>query len=85
MQRVLNPLLSKNPLTDPCRYVKLRLQGVTVVFSSGDTGVPGRPTAEQYPGACLGPDNQIFGPTFPVKYSHFATLPITDLQLLIFA
>lgn len=51
--------------------MNLGLQGVTVVFASGDAGVAGRPTAGHEYGTCLGSDNQIFSPTFPVKYTLF--------------
>jgi len=39
--------------------MKLGLQGITVVVSSGDSGVSNRD------GSCLGPKNKIFSPGFP--------------------
>lgn len=40
--------------------MKLGLQGVSVLFASGDNGVAGHD-------GCLGPRNDIFSPTFPAK------------------
>lgn len=39
--------------------MKLGLQGVTIVFASGDAGVSDRN------GACLGPNENIFSPDYP--------------------
>lgn len=44
----------------PSRYMKLGLQGVSVLFASGDNGVAGHD-------GCLGPKKDIFSPTFPAK------------------
>ncbi|KAJ5389262.1 Rattus norvegicus CLN2 is a lysosomal protease Precursor [Penicillium cataractarum] len=41
-------------------YMKLGLQGVSVLFASGDNGVAGHD-------GCLGPSQDIFSPTFPAK------------------
>ncbi|KAF3385024.1 Aorsin [Penicillium rolfsii] len=41
-------------------YMKLGLQGVSVLFASGDHGVAGHD-------GCLGPREDIFSPTFPAK------------------
>ena len=40
--------------------MKLGLQGVSVLFASGDNGVAGHD-------GCLGPSQDIFSPTFPAK------------------
>jgi len=40
-------------------FMKLGLQGVTIVFASGDAGVSDRN------GACLGPQQNIFSPDYP--------------------
>jgi tripeptidyl-peptidase-1 len=40
--------------------MKLGLQGVSVLFASGDHGVAGQD-------GCLGPGEDIFSPTFPAK------------------
>jgi tripeptidyl-peptidase-1 len=40
--------------------MKLGLQGVSVLFASGDNGVAGHD-------GCLGPKKDIFSPTFPAK------------------
>jgi tripeptidyl-peptidase-1 len=44
----------------PNRYMKLGLQGVSVLLASGDHGVAGQD-------GCLGPREDIFSPTFPAK------------------
>ncbi|KAL9113211.1 MAG: hypothetical protein Q9227_002546 [Pyrenula ochraceoflavens] len=45
-------------------FMKLALQGHTIVFSSGDTGVAGR-AGDPAPNGCLGPDHTIFNPRWP--------------------
>ena len=61
------------------RFMKLGLQGHSIFFSSGDTGVAGRP-ANPAPNGCLGSDNTIFNPRFPDKYVKFcASHPIKCL------
>ena len=45
------------------RYLKLGLQGVTFLFASGDAGVGNYP--RPYGNGCLGPNNDIFNPTWP--------------------
>jgi tripeptidyl-peptidase-1 len=40
-------------------FMKLGLQGVSIVFASGDAGVSDRN------GACLGPNQDIFSPDYP--------------------
>jgi len=44
--------------------MKLALQGHTILFSSGDTGVAGR-AADPAPIGCLGPNSTIFNPRYP--------------------
>jgi tripeptidyl-peptidase I len=46
------------------RFMKLALQGHTIFFSSGDTGVAGRPT-DPRPNGCLGDNHTIFNPRWP--------------------
>ncbi|KAK4539363.1 hypothetical protein LTR36_010993 [Oleoguttula mirabilis] len=45
-------------------FMKLALQGHTIFFSSGDTGVAGRAT-DPSPNGCLGTNNTIFNPRWP--------------------
>lgn len=49
------------------RYLKLGLQGVSIIFSSGDDGVGfnGHPTVSGP--KCLGKENRIFNPTWPAN------------------
>ncbi|KAI0141705.1 putative protease S8 tripeptidyl peptidase I [Xylariaceae sp. FL1272] len=48
-------------------YLKLGLQGISFVFASGDSGVSNypEPYGEDGPTGCLGPDLNIFNPTWP--------------------
>lgn len=48
-------------------YMKLGLQGTTLVFSSGDYGHSGRPAYQNgtFVAVCLGPEETIFNPHFP--------------------
>ncbi|KAI4600827.1 hypothetical protein KJ359_012989 [Pestalotiopsis sp. 9143b] len=48
-------------------YLKLGLQGVTFVFASGDSGVSNypEPYGDDGPTGCLGPNLDIFNPTWP--------------------
>lgn len=48
-------------------YLKLGLQGVSWVFASGDAGVANypEPYGDNGPTGCLGPDLNIFNPTWP--------------------
>lgn len=44
--------------------MKLGLQGVSIVFASGDSGVAG-PEGDDSNNGCLGPKDTVFSPTFP--------------------
>ncbi|KAI0134345.1 putative protease S8 tripeptidyl peptidase I [Xylariales sp. AK1849] len=48
-------------------YLKLGLQGVSFIFASGDSGVSNypEPYGDDGPTGCLGPDLNIFNPTWP--------------------
>ena len=48
-------------------YMKLGMQGISVVFASGDSGVSG-PKGDGSLNGCLGDRGQIFSPDFPAKY-----------------
>ncbi|KAL5364711.1 peptidase S8/S53 domain-containing protein [Aspergillus floccosus] len=53
-------------------WMKLGLQGVSVVVASGDSGVAGRNGAPT-PGNCLGTDNKVFAPGFPATCPYLTT------------
>lgn len=53
-------------------WMKLGLQGVSVVVASGDSGVEGRGGAPT-PGLCLGSDNKVFAPGFPATCPYLTT------------
>jgi tripeptidyl-peptidase I len=46
-------------------FLKLGLQGSSIFFASGDTGVAGVPDQNSQPNGCLGPEGKIFNPTNP--------------------
>ncbi|KAJ5689010.1 Rattus norvegicus CLN2 is a lysosomal protease Precursor [Penicillium macrosclerotiorum] len=48
-------------------YMKLGLQGVSVLFASGDNGVAGHD-------GCLGPRKDIFSPTFPANCPYITSV-----------
>jgi tripeptidyl-peptidase-1 len=52
-------------LTKTFRFMKLGLQGHSVFFASGDTGVAGAPRPLLGKDRCLGPNNTIFSPAWP--------------------
>jgi len=45
-------------------YMKLGLQGISIVFASGDSGVAG-PEGDDSANGCLGTKGTVFSPTFP--------------------
>ena len=47
-------------------FMKLGLQGVSVMFASGDSGVAG-PWNSFHPNGCLGASGTVFSPTWPNK------------------
>lgn len=53
-------------------FMKLGLQGVSVVVASGDSGVAGLD-------GCMGPDEKIFSPEFPATCPYLTTLGATYL------
>lgn len=58
--------------------MKLGLQGVSVLASSGDSGVEGR-YGDPTPSNCLGPDNNVFAPQFPVTCPYITAVGATYL------
>lgn len=59
-------------------YMKLGMQGVSLIVSSGDSGVAGR-AGDDGPNGCLGPDFTIFSPDFPVTCPYITAVGGTFL------
>jgi len=59
-------------------YMKLGMQGVSIVVSSGDSGVAG-PPGDDNPNGCLGPTGAIFSPDFPATCPYLTTAGATFL------
>ncbi|KAL5409394.1 hypothetical protein PMIN03_005953 [Paraphaeosphaeria minitans] len=59
--------------------MKLGLQGVSVINSSGDSGVEGR-GGDPTPGNCLGKDNTVFAPQFPATCPYVTAVGSTVIQ-----
>ncbi|KAF7586002.1 hypothetical protein BBP40_009725 [Aspergillus hancockii] len=53
-------------------FMKLGLQGVSVVVASGDSGVQGR-GGSPTPSGCLGKDGKVFAPDFPATCPYLTT------------
>ena len=58
--------------------MKLGMQGVSIVVSSGDSGVAG-PPGDDNPNGCLGPGGKIFSPDFPATCPYLTTAGATFL------
>ncbi|RDW69349.1 subtilisin-like protein [Coleophoma cylindrospora] len=58
-------------------FMKLGLQGVSVVFASGDSGVAG-PTGSNSPNGCLN-GGTVFSPDFPATCPYITTVGATSL------
>ena len=59
-------------------FMKLGMQGVTIVISSGDSGVAG-PAGDDNADGCLGPTGKIFSPDFPATCPYVTALGATFL------
>lgn len=59
-------------------YMKLGMQGISIVVSSGDSGVAG-PAGDDNPNGCLGPTGAIFSPDFPATCPYLTTAGATFL------
>lgn len=59
-------------------FMKLALQGHTIFFSSGDTGVAGRP-ADPAPNGCLGANHTIFNPRWPDSCPYLTVVGATKV------
>ncbi|KAG4026987.1 hypothetical protein MFRU_034g00470 [Monilinia fructicola] len=60
-------------------YLKLGLQGHTFLFSSGDYGVGGSP-GDATDSGCLGPNETIFNPQFPVNCPYVTSVGATKVN-----
>ncbi|RHZ61276.1 Tripeptidyl-peptidase sed1 [Aspergillus turcosus] len=61
-------------------WMKLGLQGVSVVVASGDSGVEGR-GGDPTPANCLGANGKVFAPDFPATCPYLTTVGGTYLPL----
>ncbi|KAL9100078.1 MAG: hypothetical protein Q9163_004502 [Psora crenata] len=59
-------------------FMKLGMQGVSIVVSSGDSGVAG-PRGDDNANGCLGPGGTIFSPDFPATCPYLTTAGATVL------
>ena len=59
-------------------YMKLGMQGVSILVASGDSGVAG-PPGDDNPNGCLGPGGTIFSPDFPATCPYLTTAGATFL------
>ncbi|MCJ1231705.1 Tripeptidyl-peptidase sed1 [Toensbergia leucococca] len=59
-------------------FMKLGMQGVSIVLASGDSGVAG-PNGDDNPDGCLGPNGTIFSPDFPGTCPYLTTIGATFL------
>ncbi|KAF4551800.1 Pro-kumamolisin activation domain-containing protein 2 [Elsinoe fawcettii] len=59
--------------------MKLGLRGISVINSSGDSGVEGR-GGDPTPSNCLGPNNDVFAPQFPATCPYITAVGSTVIQ-----
>jgi len=59
-------------------FMKLGLQGVTIVFASGDSGVAAR-AFDPEPNGCIGPNHTIFNPDWPGGCPYILTVGATTI------
>ena len=59
-------------------YMKLGMQGISLVVASGDSGVAG-PAGDDNADGCLGPTGNIFSPDFPATCPYLTTAGATFL------
>jgi tripeptidyl-peptidase I len=62
-------------------FLKLGLQGITVVLSTGDSGVEGRlsDTSNGTVNGCIGPNKKTFNPTYPANCPWITTVGATSV------
>ncbi|KAJ5599005.1 hypothetical protein N7450_000072 [Penicillium hetheringtonii] len=61
-------------------FMKLGMQGVSVVVASGDSGVAGR-GGDPTPSNCLGDDGKVFAPDFPASCPYMTAVGATVIPL----
>ncbi|CZT06100.1 related to serine protease [Rhynchosporium graminicola] len=59
-------------------FMKLGLQGVSLIWSSGDSGVAG-PTSRSDPSGCLGSEATVFNPTWPNNCPYITNVGATKV------
>ena len=59
-------------------WLKLGMQGTSVVVSSGDSGVAGR-SGDPTPSNCLGENSKVFAPQFPASCPYITSVGATYL------
>ena len=60
-------------------FMKLGLQGTSVVTASGDDGVTGPASRDGSNGDCLGPKKNVFSPTY-VSFLRFVAMMVADVS-----
>lgn len=60
-------------------WMKLALQGHTILFASGDYGVANFPDTDYPNGTCIGDDNQIFSPAGPSTCPYITSVGATQI------
>lgn len=63
-------------------YLKLGLQGISFFFASGDSGIGNYPIAlggDNGPSGCLGPNDDIFNPTWPNTCPYITNVGATKV------
>lgn len=63
-------------------YLKLGLQGISFFFASGDSGIGNYPVAlggDNGPSGCLGPNDDIFNPTWPNTCPYITNVGATKV------
>ena len=61
-------------------FMKLGMQGMSVVVASGDSGVAGR-GGDPTPSTCLGENGKVFAPDFPASCPYLTAVGATVLPL----
>ena len=59
-------------------FMKLGMQGISILVASGDSGVAG-PAGDDNANGCLGPNGKIFSPDFPATCPYLTTVGATYL------
>lgn len=62
------------------RFMKLGLQGISILYASGDDGVAG-PAGDDSANGCLGPASTIFSPAWPNSCPYLTNVGATKVYL----